>query len=309
MSKNNLPLVSFVIPTRNRAKILKDCLESVIKQTYNNIEVIVVNDNSTDNTLEVLNGYSLKYPFIKYFNNNGVGVGAARNLGIDKANGDYIAFMDDDDICELNRIESQMKPIFDSNYKYDFIISSFTVLSESGKVKEIYDYLLKTESIGFTVRWLIKRDILLKAGGFDLEQPNIEEVELFFRLREIAKIYFSTVPVVKVRSSQISLTKDKSKMVDGIKRLLELHSDKMGVYEKNSWLIKLCRTYIELNDPENFYKYYLQIEKGKLGLYKLLIMLGFKTHSLALPKIYERIHSKLERHLMRKNKTYPIKIN
>lgn len=306
---NNLPLVSFVIPTRDRADVLKDCLESVINQTYKNIEVIVVNDNSTDSTLETLKKYSSKYPFVKYFNSDGNGVGAARNLGIEKASGEYIAFMDDDDICELHRIESQMKPIFDSNYKYNFIISSFTVLSESGEVKEIYDYLLKTESIGFTVRWLVKRDILLKAGGFDLQQPNIEEVELFFRLREVSKIYFSTVPVVKVRSSQISLTKDKSKMVEGIKRLLELHSSKMGLYEKNSWLIKLCRTFIELNDHQNFNKYYVQIEKGKLGLYKLLIMLGFRTHSLVLPKIYERINSKFERHLMRKNKTYPVKIS
>src|SRR4030065_1331111 len=204
---NKIPLVSFVIPTHNRANVLRDCLESVVNQTYKNIEVVVVNDNSTDNTLKILEEYQNKHDFFRFFNNDGKGVSAARNLGSRMAKGDYIAFMDDDDICELFRIEEQMKPIFESKFEYNFIISSFSIVSPTGQIKKVYDHLLKTDSIGFTVRWLVKKDLLLQTGGFDLDQPNLEEVELFFRLKEISKIYFSTIPVVKVRESLVSLTK------------------------------------------------------------------------------------------------------
>ncbi|MBK9285117.1 MAG: glycosyltransferase family 2 protein [Sphingobacteriaceae bacterium] len=106
------------------------------------------------------------------------------------AKGDYISFMDDDDICELFRIEQQMKPIIESGFKFNFIISSFSIFSKTGETVKIYDYLLKTDSIGYTVRWLLKRELLLEAGLFDTSQPNIEEVELFFRLKQKAQIFF-----------------------------------------------------------------------------------------------------------------------
>ena len=78
----NLPLVSFVIPTHNRANVLRDCLESVVNQTYANLEVIVVNDNSKDNTEEILKEYSSKYTFFRHFDSDHKSGNAVRNLGI-----------------------------------------------------------------------------------------------------------------------------------------------------------------------------------------------------------------------------------
>ncbi|MBK9282719.1 MAG: glycosyltransferase family 2 protein [Sphingobacteriaceae bacterium] len=305
---NNSPLVSFIIPTHNRANILKECLQSVVSQTYKNIEVIVVNDHSTDDTLNILEEYQSNYGFFRFINNDGKGVSAARNLGIRIAKGDYIAFMDDDDICELFRIEEQMKPIIESGFKFNFIISSFSVFSKTGQTIKIYDYLLKTNSVGYTVRWLVKRDLLLEAGLFDTSQPNLEEVELFFRLKGNAQIFFSTVPVVKVRESQVSLTKDNEKMIQGILRLLELHSDKMGWYEKNAWLIHLCKKYIEQEHYENFNLYYKQLAKEHFRLNRLALLLSYKIKSLLPSIIYDRIYSKFEGLINGKNKTYPVSI-
>ena len=302
-------MVSFVIPTHNRANVLRDCLESVVNQTYKNIEVVVVNDNSTDSTLEILEEYQNTYDFFKFFNNDGKGVCAARNLGIRMAKGDYIAFMDDDDICELFRIEAQMEPILNSGFKFNFIISSFSIFSKTGQTIKVYNYLLKTDSVGYTVRWLIKRDLLLEAGLFDTAQPNIEEVELFFRLKEKSQIYFSPVPVVKVRESQVSLTKDNDKMIKGIQRLLELHSDKMGWYEKNSWLINLCKKYIEQQNYENFKIYYEQLAKDHFRLNRYAVVLSYKIKSMLPARIYDRIYSKLEGLINNRNKAYPVKID
>lgn len=305
---NTMPLVSIVIPTFNRSLVLRECLESVVNQTYENIEVVVVNDNSTDDTLNVLEEFQKKYKFLRYFNNDGKGVGSARNLGITMAKGEYIAFMDDDDICELFRIEEQMKPVFESGFKYNFIISSFSVFSKTGKIVKVYDYLLKTDSVGYTVRWLVKRSLLIEAGLFDISQPNIEEVELFFRLREISNIYFSPVSVVKVRESQVSLTKDHDKMIKGILRLLELHASKMQWYEKNSWLLHLCKKYLEQKKLEEFKSYFSKIDKNHFYFYRLAVWLSYVLNNMSPIRLYEKLTSKFESFINRENKVYPVSL-
>jgi len=96
--------VSVIIPVYNVEKYLEKCLESVINQTFEDIEIICINDGSTDNSLEILNNYSKKYDKIKVFTQDNKRQGAARNLGLNKSFGDYIYFIDSDDYLELNTI-------------------------------------------------------------------------------------------------------------------------------------------------------------------------------------------------------------
>ncbi len=271
MTGKELPLVSFIIPTHNRADVLRDCLESVVNQTYTNIEVVVVNDNSQDNTDDILSEYKNRYKFFNYYNNDGKGGNAARNFGIKMANGEYIAFMDDDDICELFRIEEQMKPILENNFYYNFVVSSFYLFGRNGEKKQVTDYLKPVDSIGFTVRWLVKKEILLKVGGFDTEQPALQDVEFFWRLKDISKIFFSKKCVVKVRNSDISVSKNPDKMIDGIKRLLDLHGNKMGKFEQNMWLMNLCKKYAAKNDWINFRLFYKKLNKKTMPFSSLFI--------------------------------------
>lgn len=288
-TNNQIPLVSFVIPTHNRSEVLAQCLESCINQTYKNIEIIVINDNSEDSTEEILKEFNSKYKFLKYYNSPGKGASAARNLGIEKALGKYIAFMDDDDICEPFRIEEQMKPIFESNYKYNFIVSGFYIVNSEGKRIETINYLKPLESIGFTVRWLVGKNLLIKAGGFDSQQPNLEEVELFWRLRGLANIYFSKKTVVIVTDSSVSLTKDHSRMIDGIVRLLQLHGNKMNDFEKNHWRIILCKKYAAQGNWVNFRSNFKQVNKLKFPISSFLLYLAFRLKNLSLLKIQSRI--------------------
>lgn len=240
---NNIPLISVIIPTHNRVAYLEDCLKSLINQTYSNYEIIVINDNSKDNTELLLNNYTKNYNFIKYFNSNQTGGNAARNLGVEKANGNYIAFMDDDDFCEIDRLERQMKVVMDNNFKYDFIISGYYILNNQLKKIKKVDYRKKIESIGFPQRWLIKKEIIINSGLFDINQPALQDVEFYWRLRENAQIKFDNYPVVSIRNSEVSITKNSLKMISGIKRLLELHGNKMNNSEKNLWNIQLCKQY------------------------------------------------------------------
>ena len=90
-------LISVIIPVYNTAEYLPRCLESVLNNTYRNLEVICINDGSKDNSIEVLNAYAQKDPRIRVIDQENAGVSAARNRGLDDATGEYIAFVDSDD--------------------------------------------------------------------------------------------------------------------------------------------------------------------------------------------------------------------
>jgi glycosyltransferase involved in cell wall biosynthesis len=106
------PLVSILIPTYNHAQFLKDAINSVLEQTYKNVEIIVINNYSEDNTIEVVNIFQNKRIHLINFKNNGV-IAASRNIGLKNANGDFIAFLDSDDIWKPSKLEKQLKIFYD----------------------------------------------------------------------------------------------------------------------------------------------------------------------------------------------------
>src|SRR4051812_19701656 len=103
---DNLPLVSVIMPCYNTEKYFVEAIESIINQTYKNLEIVLINDGSTDSTTELLNQYSEKDKRIKIILNPvNLGLIASLNKGVAAATGDYIARMDADDISVLDRVE------------------------------------------------------------------------------------------------------------------------------------------------------------------------------------------------------------
>jgi len=94
------PLISVIVPVFNAQKYLSHCLDSIIAQNFASLEIILVNDGSTDASEEIIHAYQKKYPFILYIKQNNKGAAAARNAGIKEANGDYISFIDADDYID-----------------------------------------------------------------------------------------------------------------------------------------------------------------------------------------------------------------
>ena len=103
-----MPKVSVIIPVYNVEKYLRECLDSVVNQTLKDIEIICINDGSTDNSLEILNEYAFNDSRISILTQNNKGAGAARNSGIKIANGDFIAFIDPDDIYPSANVLSKL---------------------------------------------------------------------------------------------------------------------------------------------------------------------------------------------------------
>ena len=107
--------VSVIIPAYNAEKYLSECLDSVLNQTHQNIELIIVNDGSEDNTKVILDQYAARYENIKVVHTENGGVSRARNMGLDNADGKYVMFLDSDDLLVPNAVEILLRDLTDSN--------------------------------------------------------------------------------------------------------------------------------------------------------------------------------------------------
>lgn len=164
--------VSVIIPLYNEEKYIIECIESVINQTYKNLEIIVVDDKSTDNSLNKLKKIKDKRLKIIKLNKN-AGVANARNKGVEKATGDYICFLDSDDFWDKHKIEKQIDYIKDKA----FIYSRYAYTNKYGKVMKIakvakqltYKQALKNTCI-FTSTVMFD---MTKVSKEDLKMPNL----------------------------------------------------------------------------------------------------------------------------------------
>lgn len=124
-------LISIILPIYNGEKWIKRCLDSILKQTYKNFEVIIINDGSSDNSLEICNMYASNDSRIKIISKENEGVSKARNKGINSANGEYIQFVDCDDWIEQNACEEMLKCM--DKEKSDLVICGLNI-NKDGKV-------------------------------------------------------------------------------------------------------------------------------------------------------------------------------
>ncbi len=178
-------LISIVIPVYNSQPYLPHCLDSIINQTYQNIEIVVVNDGSTDDSLNILEEYQKKDKRIKIINIKNCGVSHARNIGIKNSTGEYISFVDSDDTIEINAIEILYKDIIESeadlvqcnNYLNEYkIFHTYDSIKISSK-KEVFRKFL-AEKIFCTVWGKLYKRKLFNSVAFN-EYYNNHEDELF----------------------------------------------------------------------------------------------------------------------------------
>lgn len=135
----NEDLISIIIPVYNMSKYIKDCLVSIIEQDYSNIEIIIIDDGSTDDSLQVCKTYMKKDRRIQVFTETNNGVSCARNFGVSIAKGKWIIFVDPDDVCEKNMCSSLLKAA--QGVDADIVFGRYTVLTagECSESKETID--------------------------------------------------------------------------------------------------------------------------------------------------------------------------
>lgn len=128
---NANPLISIIVPVYNVKKYLDNCIQSLVSQTYSNIEILLVDDGSTDGSGEICDKYADKYTFIYSFHKKNSGLGLTRNYGLERAKGTYVTFVDSDDYARSDLIMKLIMPIL-GDATIDTVIGGFTKVTDSG---------------------------------------------------------------------------------------------------------------------------------------------------------------------------------
>ena len=191
-------LVSVVITTYKRnPKFLKEAIESVINQTYNDIEIIIVDDNGVRSEYQKITEKLIhEYKNIKYIANiTNKGAQYSRNIGILQSNGEFVAFLDDDDVWKATKIEEQVQCFEDDDvglvYCNGDIIHGDSVVRVASYHKDstfkclaTYDDLLYDDCIGTTTQALVRRTCFASVGIFDPKLPARQDYEMWIRISQ-----------------------------------------------------------------------------------------------------------------------------
>ncbi len=210
--------VSIIIPTYNHGEYIGNCIESIISQTYINWEAIVVNNNSTDNTVEIIKNYNDKRISIINIDNKGI-IAKSRNLGIKNAKGDYIAFLDSDDWWYPKKLDVVManKGTADFIYHHLDIYKNGIKTNKKHRVRSlkspVFEDLMINANAITNSSVVVKKNILLKAGSLseDLELKAVEDYDLWLKISRVTNSfllipeYLGGYLISGINSSNISL--------------------------------------------------------------------------------------------------------
>ncbi len=224
------PLVSVIIPTYNRSWILKEAIDSVLAQEFKNFELIVVDDGSTDKTQDIFSRYKEKVIFYKQSNK---GVSAARNKGISLASGEYLAFLDSDDLWLPNKLACQAD-FFNSNpdafiCQTEEIWIRNSVRVNPKKRHKKFSGMIFYRSLSLCLvspsAVMIRRSLFDETGLFDESLPACEDYDLWLRICCRYPVYLIEKPLVVKRgghSDQLSAASGLDKYrIYALKKIIE----------------------------------------------------------------------------------------
>lgn len=203
------PFFTVIIPTYNRPEYLRQAIQSVLDQTFEDFELLVIDDSPEETACPVAKGF--KDERLKYLRNDQKSGGAGtRNAGITRAQGQWVAFLDDDDLWLPAKLERQAEQIENTDNDVALVYTGHTTFSSESeqthsfipeKAGWIYEDLLAWNVIKGLYSVAIKRDVLNALGGLDERFPALQDLELYVRVAKSNKVAFIKEPLVRVRNS------------------------------------------------------------------------------------------------------------
>ena len=201
IKKELLVEVSVIIPAYNAAAFIQKAIDSALNQTFQNLEVIVVDDGSTDDTVHLIKGYGNKVTLLQQKNS---GAAAARNFGAQMAAGKWLAFLDADDLWESDKLEKQMA--LSSIYSWSYTDSVFFGHGFDGTLKSsdvsphqkgwVLPVLVVNNFIG-TSTVLLNKEVFMAEGGFDPSLKALQDWDLWLKIA--SKFQLGYVPDVEMK--------------------------------------------------------------------------------------------------------------
>jgi glycosyltransferase involved in cell wall biosynthesis len=263
-----LKKISVIIPNYNYARFLDQAIQSVLKQTYGNLELIVVNNGSTDNSLKVVEKYGSQILLIDQAN---LGQSGARNSGLSVAKGDLVAFLDADDFWEPNKLEIQIQLINESTQLVYCGIRQFEDPGDNNKRVLLPKYrgdcsnnfidlpgasiVLSGESTA-----LFSRDLLEKVGFFDAGLNSTAGWDFLRRCSRLTNFDFVNQPLVNYRLHASNMSKSNTKVIQDMRLAY------FKLFNDNDWLIPEEKEFEITRKLEwSYFKTYLKSYEIKLA--------------------------------------------
>jgi len=241
-----MPKISIVIPVYNKEKYIIECMESVLSQTYKDYEIVVINDGSTDNTENLLQFYK---SVIRYFYQENKGVAEARNLGILNARGEYISFLDSDDVWLPSKLEKELG-LIERDKEIGLVYSNGYIINEKGKKcninffqintpyrKMVLNKLFKNDFIP-TSSVLVRKECFQKVGLFNSSLSSAEDYDMWMRISYLYKIDYVDFPLIKYRDNPEGISKNLDNALKGVLKALEKNRKNYFSLKGTSSLVK-----------------------------------------------------------------------
>lgn len=254
--------ISIIVPVYNRSHIIKDTLDSIMAQTHEGFELIIVDNNSTDDTCKVLNDYfathTRKDVTVKILSESIPGAPSARNKGLQAATNEWIIFFDSDDIMEPTLLEFYVTEIKASHKKLDMVFAPTDSIDLNGNIR--YNKIPTHDNLAlqilhatfYTISYMVRKDVAISVGAWDVNLPGWNDWEFGIRLllkhRKIARI--STAPLAHHICHKDSIT--------GLG-----YADKWNIWET---AINKAQSIIESSSIKNKKYYLLLIAYRRLSL-------------------------------------------
>ena len=272
---DNSPLVSIILPTYNCAAFLSHSIGTILSQTYNSYEIIVIDDGSTDNTKEVLYPFMQRIKYIRSEQNKGLPT--ARNIGILPAQGKYIAFIDADDLWLPEKLQTDIE-YFETHPEVSMVYSKHINIDEKGddlggNTKKqlpsgnIFTQLFSEQNFIITSSVVVRKEVFETTGLFDEQLFNCQDWDMWLRIAFHFKVAGINKPLVKYRHNPHSLSKNRNNVLKYQKIIIDKIYNKFkdtenGIHEKlykkrlASHYAKIGRYYLRIGDKnranENF---------------------------------------------------------
>jgi glycosyltransferase involved in cell wall biosynthesis len=273
--------VSVIIPNYNYAQYVGEAIESVMNQSYKDIEIIVVNNGSTDNSMEVLEKYSKK---IRLINQENLGQSGSRKTGLEAATGDYVAFLDADDKWDPQKIEKQML-LFTPKVELVYCgINLFSEKSQTVIATEIptfrgscSDAFIEYPAVSIVLSGestsIFTRSLLNKVGGFDPELNSAAGWDFFRRCSKFSEFDFVPEPLINYRLHSSNMSNSSQNTIMDIRRAYK------KLFADDYWNLsprKIRRTIISLE--YSFVKTYLKKRNYKIAITTLIKAFFLKNY-------------------------------
>jgi len=243
--ENNMPLVSVVVPCYNHEKYVEETIESIVNQTYKNIEFIVIDDGSKDNSVKIIQELADKYNFT-FIHRSNKGLSATLNEGIKLSKGKYYCACASDDKFILDKVEKQVK-FMESNSNYVLSYGNIIKFDDNGKEEKtkviraksgfIFEEIIMGNIILPAVTVMLRTDIVKELGGYD-EKLWIEDWDMWLRVSDKYQVGYIDEFLAYYRQHDTNISKQTIKMYKSQKIILNKWKEKkhFGKYLANKKL-------------------------------------------------------------------------